>query len=119
VRRLILLMATMAAALVAASGVAYALSVQCDGTNDQDPDTGQCRCTDQNDVITGTAQRDLIFALGGFDQVNALGGQDELNGGSSNDDLVGGNDPDRYSGGGGSDFLHEGDPPITSFRATT
>jgi Ca2+-binding RTX toxin-like protein len=103
-------MAAMAAAVLVVSGVAYALSVQCDGAGDQDPDPGQCRGTNQNDVITGTAQRDLIFALGGFDQVNALGGQDELNGGSSNDDLVGGNEPDRYNGGGGSDFLHEGDP---------
>jgi Ca2+-binding RTX toxin-like protein len=67
-------MATMAAGLVAASGVAYALSVQCDGTNDRDPDPGQCRGTDQNDVITGTAQRDVIFALAGFDQVDAGGG---------------------------------------------
>jgi Ca2+-binding RTX toxin-like protein len=107
VRRLILLMAAMAAVLVVVSGVAYALSVQCDGTNDQDPDPGQCRGTNQNDVITGTAQRDIIFALAGFDQVSSLGGQDELNGGSNADTLAGGNDNDTYNGNGGPDFLDE------------
>jgi hypothetical protein len=34
VRRLILLMAAMGAAVLVASGVAYALSVQCDGVGD-------------------------------------------------------------------------------------
>jgi hypothetical protein len=44
VRRLILLMAAMGAAmLLVVSGVAYALSVQCDGTGDQDPDLGNAR----------------------------------------------------------------------------
>ena len=67
-RRLILLMAAMGAAMLLVSGVAYALTVvQCDGTGDQDPATGQCQGTDQNDDITGTDQADLISALGGFD----------------------------------------------------
>lgn len=39
--RLILLMAAMGAAMLLVSGVAYALSVQCDGTGDQDPDSGE------------------------------------------------------------------------------
>src|SRR5918994_4142583 len=72
VRRLILLMAAMGATVLVVSGVAYALSVQCDGTGDQDPDPGQCQGTDQNDVITGTEQSDIaIDALGGRDEVNA------------------------------------------------
>jgi Ca2+-binding RTX toxin-like protein len=108
VRRLILLMATMAAALVAASGVAYAVNmVQCDGTGDQDPDPGQCQGTDLSDVITGTAQTDLILALGGFDEVFAGGGQDELNGGTSADTLRGEAGSDTYNGGGGNDWLDE------------
>jgi Ca2+-binding RTX toxin-like protein len=107
VRRLILLMAAMGAAVLLASGAAYALSVQCDGAGDQDPDPGQCRGTNQNDVIIGTAQRDIIFALAGFDQVSSLGGQDVLNGGSNADTLAGGNDNDTYNGAGGPDFLDE------------
>src|SRR5215203_6985860 len=80
VRRLILLMAAMGAAMLVVSGVAYALSVQCDGAGDQDPETGECAGTDQNDVITGTAQSELIFALGGLDVVNARGGDDFVDG---------------------------------------
>src|SRR5215211_3012820 len=98
VRRLILLMAAMGATVLLVSGVAYALSVQCDGTGDQDPDPGQCQGTDQNDVITGTAQRDVILALGGLDEVSAGGGEDELNGGSSADTLRGNDASDTYNG---------------------
>jgi hypothetical protein len=83
VRRLILLMAAMGAAmLLVVSGVAYALSVQCDGTGDQDPDLGECQGTDLSDVITGTAQRDIILALGGLDVVTARMGDDFVDGGA-------------------------------------
>src|SRR5215218_3411933 len=95
VRRLILLMAAMGATVLLVSGVAYALSVQCDGTGDQDPDPGQCQGTDQNDVITGTAQRDVILALGGLDDVTALGGDDNVEGGR-------GGDPDDIRDGSGT-----------------
>ena len=109
-RRLILLMATMAAALVAASGVAYAINmVQCDTATDQDPDPGQCRGTTQSDGITGTAQTDLIFAMAGFDVVAAGGGEDELHGGPNADTLQGANESDTYFGGTGNDWLDEGD----------
>jgi hypothetical protein len=54
----------VAAGLLVMGGVAYALTIQCDGTGDQDPDPGQCAGTDEADEITGTAQRDLIFARG-------------------------------------------------------
>jgi hypothetical protein len=67
-------MAAMGATMLVVSGVAYALSVQCDSPTDQDPDPGECQGTEQNDVITGTALRDIILALGGLDVVNARGG---------------------------------------------
>jgi hypothetical protein len=44
-RRILLVLTTMAVALVAASGVAYALSFTCDTPDDQDPDSGQCEGT--------------------------------------------------------------------------
>ena len=53
----------MGAAVLLASGVAYAPSVQCD--------TGQCRGTQQDDEITGTDERDRIFAYNGYDEVFA------------------------------------------------
>ena len=73
-RRLILLMAAMGATVLVVSGVAYALSVQCDGTGDQDPDPGECQGTEQNDRITGSQERDEILAQGGRDLVSARGG---------------------------------------------
>src|SRR5215208_1906035 len=67
-------MAAMGATVLVVSGVAYALSVQCDSTGDQDPELGECAGTNLSDVITGTAQRDIISALGGRDVVSARGG---------------------------------------------
>jgi hypothetical protein len=67
-------MALMGATVLLASGVAYALTVQCDGVGDQDPATGQCRGTTEDDQITGTEQSDTIFALNGFDEVFAGAG---------------------------------------------
>jgi Ca2+-binding RTX toxin-like protein len=108
VRRLILLMTAMAAAVLVVSGVAYALSVQCDGVGDQDPVPGECAGTDQNDVITGTDQRDIILALGGLDVVNARSGDDDVDGGRGRDDISGGLGGDELNGGGGPDDIQGG-----------
>jgi serralysin len=101
-------MTAMGAAVLVVSGVAYALSVQCDGTGDQDPDTGECQGTEQNDVITGTAQRDLILALGGRDVVNSRGGDDDVDGGRGADDISGGVGGDSLLGSGGPDDIQGG-----------
>ena len=106
-RRLILLMAAMGTAVLMVSGVAYALSVQCDGAGDQDPNPGRCVGTQEDDQITGTDQRDVIRALDGFDDVLAGAGQDELNGGILGDYLLGDEDDDTYYGGRGADNLSE------------
>ena len=66
-RRLILLMAAMGASVLLVSGVAYALTIQCGGAGDQDPDPGLCLGTQDDDEITGTNQPDVIRALSGFD----------------------------------------------------
>jgi Ca2+-binding RTX toxin-like protein len=122
VRRLILLMAAMGAAMLLVSGVAYALSVQCDGTGDQDPVLGGCAGTNQNDVINGTALRDIILALGGLDVVNARGGDDGVDGGGGRDDisgnaggdfLLGGMGPDDINGGAGT--TDDASDPLTTF----
>jgi Ca2+-binding RTX toxin-like protein len=83
-------MALMGATVLLASGVAYALTVQCDGVGDQDPATGQCRGTTEDDQITGTEQSDTIFALNGFDEVFAGAGEDVLNGATLADNLLSG-----------------------------
>ena len=117
-RRLILLMAAMGATVLVVSGVAYALSVQCDGTGDQDPEPGECAGTNLSDVITGTAQGDIILALGGPDVVTARGGDDGVDGGRGGDDISLGLGGDGGFGGGGPDDINGGagttdaiDPP--------
>ena len=102
-----LMMAAMGAAVLLASGVAYALSVQCDGAGDQDPDPGQCRGNAENDVIVGTDLPDVIFALNGYDRVNSGPGRDELRGGNLGDYLAGEDGSDTYFGGSGADFFTE------------
>jgi Ca2+-binding RTX toxin-like protein len=102
-----LLMATMGATVLLMSGVAYALTVQCDGAGDQDPAAGQCRGTLGDDDITGTDQKDSIVALRGFDDVLAGGGADEISGGILDDNLQGEEGNDTYWGGNGADDLSE------------
>ena len=62
-RRLILLMTAMGVAVLVIGGVAYALSVQCDGAGDQNPNPGICEGTEDADTITGTNNLDRIDAL--------------------------------------------------------
>jgi len=107
VRRLILLMAAMGASVLLVSGVAYALTIQCGGAGDQDPNPGLCLGTQDDDEITGTNQPDVIRALGGFDYVSAGARPDELRGGDLGDDLYGDQGNDTYFGGDGADYLSE------------
>jgi Ca2+-binding RTX toxin-like protein len=104
-RRILLVLTTMAVALVAASGVAYALSVQCDGEGDQAPDTGACAGTAQDDTIIGTEGTDFIDARGGDDRVEARGGEDFLFGRSGVDLLFGQDGNDHLFGHGRGDTL--------------
>jgi len=122
VRRLILLMAAMAAAVLVVGGVAYALSVQCGGEGDQDPDPIGCAGTAQDDTINGTEIGEVIDARGGDDTVHGRGGADGIQGRGGVDDLTGdeGDDGlfgegrgDTLSGGGGSNQYHGGSGPDT------
>jgi hypothetical protein len=118
-RRLLLLLAVMAFALVSASGVA--LAVNRIGTHG--PDT--LRGTDGGDHLQGKAGDDIIFGLRGSDIL--LGGSDDdtltggtrllplgggekkLYGGSGNDFVGGGNGSDAVKGGEGIDYVADGD----------
>ena len=94
-RRAILLMATMAAALVVAGGLAWAgANIQCTG--------GPCTGTEDSDTITGTQGTDFIRALAGGDFVDALGGDDFVDAG---DNLDCGNCFDQVFGGEGADTI--------------
>ena len=74
-RRLVLLLTVMAAALVMASGVALAVTKI--GTNG-------------NDVLKGTDGKDNLIGLGGQDDLFGKGGSDNLVGGPGKDNVLGG-----------------------------
>src|SRR5918995_2330164 len=110
-------MVAMGAAVLLASGVAYALSVQCDGAGDQDPDPGQCEGTDNADTLNGTANDDdmrglmgpdTLNAAAGFDTVRGGRGGDTLNGEADNDTLIGQQDGDALNGGAADDTYQFG-----------
>lgn len=89
-KKAVVLLAALAAALVLASGVAWAATIQCPNR----PDNG-CEGTTKADTITGTPQPDQIRARGGDDVVNARGGDGDFS--------IGGGGEDKVRGQAGSD----------------
>ena len=99
-RQAILLMVTMGAALIVASGVALAETLTCDSTP-------PCYGTPEADEITGTANSETIYAYGGEDDASGGGENDTIYGGSGNDHtLVGEAGSDKVYGGGGNDGIY-------------
>lgn len=101
---------------LAASGVAWAVTRDCD----DDPDV-KCKGTSQADVLNGGEGRDLIKASSGADRLYGNGGDDALIGGTGADLMVGGDGDDRgttvayynsgsdrFYGGDGSDLIDDG-----------
>lgn len=123
----ILLLVTMAATLVMASGVAWAATVYCR------PGANYCIGTDDDDQIFGTSGVDKILPKEGDDEIRAYGGDDivdivrtngddggsntvyahsgddSLNGKIGNDYMYGGSGEDRIYGYSGNDRLYGGD----------
>jgi hypothetical protein len=116
-RRIIVLVTTMALTVLVASGVA--LAVNKIGTND--PDT--LRGTNGADNLLGNGANDVLYALAGRD--NLLGGEGKdwlmggnkrrpfgaegdknMVGGAGNDGVLGGIGSDNTLGGSGNDFLN-------------
>jgi Ca2+-binding RTX toxin-like protein len=100
-RKTLLLLTTIALALLLAGGVALAATKQCKvGVT--------CNGTSSADTITGTIGVDEIYAGGGNDSVQALGGADYMQGGNGVDTLDGGDGDDKSGGGPGSDVFYGG-----------
>ncbi len=104
-RQTILLMAVMGAALLLASGVALAKTIDCQSNR-------KCVGTRRPDTLFGTSDPDSIFGLERSDTPVGFGAADRLSGGSGNDQLWesdsndvsnGDGADDKLSGGGGSD----------------
>ncbi len=124
-QRIVLLLSTMAAAMLLVGGVALAdhlaTTVQCP----TDPD-GYCYGPEESAHIYGTEGPDTISGGSGDDQIDALGGDDYVHAGIGNDTIYGGDGGDRLDGaddnnkifGGagqdeldgyeGADYLHGG-----------
>jgi|SRR5215208_3771128 len=128
-RKTLLLLTTMALALLVAGGVALAdhlaNTVQCDPTLQN----GYCWGTEESDHMYGSTvpvqfpdqQVDIIVGFGGDDQVDALGNNDYVEGDEGNDTIYGGEGGDhglwagpgndRVFGAAGEDYIwgQEGD----------
>ena len=84
--------ATMVSVL-AASGVALAMTVDCTaGTN--------CFGTNKSDTMTGTSGADNMFGRGGKDTMRGKGSADSMEGGTGADEVIGGSgdDPELWGG---------------------
>ncbi len=118
-RRMALLVGAMLAALVALSGVAWALTtVYC--SDPANRSYGYCWGTDGDDEVIGRNKADHIFAGYGNDVVRAGKGADYIEGGidlsrgkdvnyggPGNDILEGHQDAERHYGGGGDDQIYD------------
>jgi Ca2+-binding RTX toxin-like protein len=94
-KRAAFLLDAMATAVVVASGVALAVSIQCPNRED-----GTCVGTPNGDRITGTPDPDFIRARGGGgDVLGARGGADLSIGGAGADRVRGQAGPDEVLGG--------------------
>ena len=88
-RKTLLLLTTMALALLVAGGVALAATITCQ--------VGVvCNGTSEADTITGIASNDTINGLDGNDFIKARGGSDKIDGGPNNDTMNGGPGNDTY-----------------------
>ena len=120
-RRAMLLVATVALTLLAASGVALAVTkIGTDG-----PDT--LRGTNGDDNLVGRGGNDRLFSLAGDDTLlggpgkdvvfggrsveHFSGGDKDLDGGPGNDHVNGGRGSDNILGGRGNDWVFEGAEP--------
>ncbi len=97
-RRAVLVLATMAAALVLAGGVALAITKQCQTEI-------ECIGTPEGDELLGTSGSDWMFGRGGGDVLKGFGEWDGLQGEAGNDELLGGAGGDDLYGGPGTDAL--------------
>jgi RTX calcium-binding nonapeptide repeat (4 copies) len=96
--RALILLAALAAATVAMSGVASAAAApRCTVVGTPGPD-----------VLHGTARADVICGLGGNDVIRGAAGNDILRGGAGDDRLAGGPGDDLLLGDAGGDILDGG-----------
>jgi Ca2+-binding RTX toxin-like protein len=104
--RVMLLLATMLAALTISSGVALAATISCRAD-------AECYGTRMADTLAGTDEDDDIFGRGGSDVIKGQENLDYLYGQGGSDKLIGGPDDDLLTGGSGDDVLRGGTSPAS------
>ncbi len=110
-RKTVLLMASMALALVLVSGVAWAVTKTCKANADW------CVGTNDRDLLIGSDEKDKIYGLDANDTLRGKGGDDNLFGGEGEDTIEGGEGrdyitrqdtgADKINGGDGGDYLED------------
>jgi Ca2+-binding RTX toxin-like protein len=105
-RRSALLLTSLVLAVLLASGVAWAATINCRASADR------CYGTNGSDTINGSGVRDIIYgdALYGTtidraDIIYGNGGADKISGGAGADDVYGNDDKDVIYGNDGKDTL--------------
>jgi hypothetical protein len=99
VRKIILVLVTMAITLVVVSSLAVAATRTGDGGNNRLIGTSGA------DLMRGRGGDDLMRGLAGRDTMYGNNGRDTMYGGSHADKMYGGNGYDRIYGGRGNDFI--------------
>lgn len=103
-KRTMLLVATVGAALLMAGGVALAAGeIRCAQVT-----TTTCEGTNADDRIVGTKGHDTMFGHDGSDVMFGRGDNDEMYGGFGVDKMFGGKGNDLIRGGGGPDEIDGG-----------
>jgi len=96
-KRMVLLLAVVATALLVAGGTALAATLACNG--------GKCVGGDGPDTMLGSPKRDAIYSLKGGDFVRGDASDDLLNGDGGGDRLIGGRGDDTVNGSDGEDVV--------------
>lgn len=102
-RKVALLLAVMASAMMLASGIAIAENFQGDGKDNR------LVGTSNNDTIAGSGGDDNVSGKGGQDRVYGDSGADNVSGGANPDDVFGGKGADDLFGNGGDDYMNSAD----------
>jgi RTX calcium-binding nonapeptide repeat (4 copies) len=122
VRRITLMLASMALMIGVVASVAWAEDIECQVTTQEHP----CLGTNQDDTITvlepsldnfidGLGGNDIITGGEGNDTLSGGSGDDEVKCGSGNDSCFGLAGDDELRGGGGPDDLEAGNGDDTVF----
>ena len=98
-RRAALACLVVTAAILVASGVAWAATFR----GNDNPNT--IEGTDEADTIYGEGGGDTLYGRGGSDEIRGGGGKDKVEGNADADRIYGGDDPDEIDGGDGIDYV--------------